>query len=119
MAKIQIKNEKTIILEKKSQKRVILFIYHTNRAFTLHKIKYREGAPSHRTFPISSPSNTSLIFLCLLQLLIEALGHGIIMIGILQPLRKMAVVVLLGFQLSERLNHTLLFQHSETSGSCG
>ena len=68
-----------------------------------------EGAPSHRTFHTPSSSNTSLIFLRLLQLLIETLGHGIIMIGILQPLRKMAVVVLLGFQLSERLHHTLLF----------
>ena len=51
MAKIQIKNEKTFILEKKINARIILSIYHPNRASALHKTQNKEGAPSHRTFP--------------------------------------------------------------------
>ena len=63
----------------------------------------REGAPSHRTFSTSPSSNTSIMFLCLLQLLIEALGGMIIGIGILQPLIKGAVVVHLRFLLAKRI----------------
>ena len=56
----------------------------------------------------SSLSNTSLIILHLLQLIIQILGGMIIGIGAFNPLRKMVVVVLLRFLLARRLHNALL-----------
>ena len=59
--------------------------------------RYPPIAPSLQ----SSLSNTSLIILHLLQLIIQILGGMIIGIGAFKPLRKMVVVVLLRFLLAE------------------
>ena len=68
------------------------------------------------------PSNYSPIFLLLLQLIIKLVSFGIIFIRFCKPLRKVVVVVLLGFLLAERLHHTFLFcirKHQVHAGGKG
>lgn len=79
MTKIQIKNEKTIILEKKSQIKSN-FIYLSPPTELLLFIKYNTEKVRPPIAPslLLSPSNTSHILIPFLQLIIQLLGGMII-----------------------------------------